>query len=137
MSDINSIYILEHTGRVIYSCEIYIQGSSEFDSAILSGISNIVKSFNFDFKKKPIEIVEISNNNLIITKCDLSNNIIIVKYNRATTEKKITKDLEKIVKQYQNSFKQENIQNFAKFVNKYVRIDETQGEIIHHFLSNE
>ncbi len=136
MSDINCVYVLDHTGGIIYSCETFIQGSSEFDSALLSGISSIVKSFNFDFKKRPIEIVEISYNNLILTLDDLSNHIIVLKYNRDSTEKKITKELDKIVKQYQNSYKQNSLQNFAKYMNKILRIEDSKGELIHNFLTD-
>ena len=136
MLDINCIYVLDHTGKIIYSCETYVQGSSEFDSALLSGISSIVKSFTFDFKKRPTEIIEISYNNLIITKDVLSNHIIVLKYNRECTEKKITKVLEKIVRQYQNSFKQKALQDFAKFIDKTLRIAESKGKLIHNFLSD-
>jgi len=112
-----------------------MQGSSDFDTVLLGGISSIIKSFNFDFEKRPVEIIEISYNNLIITRDELSKHMIVLKYSREITEKKITKELEKIVKQYQSAFKQKSLQGFAKYVNKLLRIAENKGDVIHNFLT--
>ncbi|NHI94051.1 MAG: hypothetical protein EAX96_16295 [Candidatus Lokiarchaeota archaeon] len=109
MPEVEGIWIIEEaTGNVIFSDECFIQGSEAFNSALFTGFISAIENFIQEIGEKKAETIELGNSKIFLAKEEPSKLIFVLRASLSAKEKKMKKNLEKIVLNFH--------ENYAKFL---------------------
>ncbi len=113
MSDINGIWILEEDGELLFSYEIFTQGSEDYGSALFSGLILSTQKFVEELGEKNSERIEMGKTKYFISK-DLEHALFfIIKTTQSANNNKISKFLNKIQERFNHKF--------GKFLKKFTK----------------
>ena len=82
MDEIYWIYIIDNTGKTLFSYENHIQGSSTANMALLSHLIYALQSISKDIREDQVKGVEMGNDKFFLTKEKLTNYLFILKTER-------------------------------------------------------
>ncbi len=82
MDEIYWIYIIDTTGKTLFSYENHIQGSSTANTALLSHLIYALQSISKDIREDQVKGVEMGNDKFFLTKEKLTSYLFILKTHR-------------------------------------------------------
>ncbi len=77
--DVHGVWILDQTGKVIFSYEIFIQGSENYQSALLANLVTVLQQFANQIGKKEIKLIELSNSKIFIQNNEFTKNHMVLR----------------------------------------------------------
>ncbi|HUX99963.1 MAG TPA: hypothetical protein VMV49_10455 [Candidatus Deferrimicrobium sp.] len=117
MDNISGIWIFEEDSTLLFSHELYIQGSEEHDTALFQGLILSIQKFALEIGEKKTERIEMGNNKYFVTKDEETKIIFVIKTMPSADNKKNSKILNKIKETFNKKFKQ----HFAQYTPKQLR----------------
>ncbi|NVM29970.1 MAG: roadblock/LC7 domain-containing protein [Candidatus Helarchaeota archaeon] len=111
MSEINGIWILEADGNLLFSHEIFGQGSEDFASALFSGLILSIQKFIQELGEKKAERIEMGNTKFFISKDTDHDLFFVIKTTQNASNNKTSKLLNKVQKRFK--------QKFGEFLKKF------------------
>lgn len=111
MTEINGVWIFDSDGSLIFSSEIYKQGSESYDAALFSGLILSIQQFIMEIGEKKAERIEMGDAKYFISKDPDTNIIFVIRGIPTVDNSKASKLVAKIQKRFNQKFK--------KFLNKF------------------
>ena len=104
MDEIYWIYIIDTTGKTLFSYENHIQGTSTANTALLSHLIYALKSISKDIREDQVKGVEMGNDKFFLTKEKLTNYLFILKTHRDANSEVINPILNEIKTKFVGKF---------------------------------
>ncbi|MHA1129744.1 MAG: hypothetical protein ACTSRC_12585 [Candidatus Helarchaeota archaeon] len=104
MREILGIWVIENDGQILFSQELYPQGATESNVTLFSGLIVTIQKFLSEIGDKDAERIDIGNEKIFISKDPEYGLIFIMKVTETANNRKITKLLSKIRKDFIKSF---------------------------------
>ncbi|MHA1276902.1 MAG: hypothetical protein ACTSQI_21610 [Candidatus Helarchaeota archaeon] len=104
MREILGIWVIENDGQILFSQELYPQGATESNITLFSGLIVTIQKFLSELGDKDAERIDIGNEKIFISKDPEYGLIFIMKVTETANNRKITKLLSKIRKDFIKSF---------------------------------
>jgi len=109
MNEINSLYIINFAGHLIFWQENVSQSAKKIDQEYLSNILSTLEMIALKIGEKEVKIIELGNNKFFISKDNLTGISFVLKCEKGVKPKKINQMLREI----KNIF----ISNFTGYFN--------------------
>ncbi|MHA1300916.1 MAG: hypothetical protein ACTSO9_15970 [Candidatus Helarchaeota archaeon] len=104
MNEINGFWILEPDGNILFQHELFVQGSEDFDSALLSGVILAVQSFVKNLGEEKVKQMELGKSKIFILRDNETDLILVLKTEKKVKTKKYYKLLEKLQEKIQQIY---------------------------------
>ena len=104
MDEIYWIYIIDTTGKTLFSYENHIQGSSTANTALLSHLIYALQSISKDIREDQVKGVEMGNDKFFLTKEKLTSYLFILKTHRDANSEVINPILNEIKTKFVEKF---------------------------------
>jgi hypothetical protein len=104
MDEIYWIYIIDDTGKTLFSHENYIQGSSTENLSLLTHLIHSLQLISKDIKEDEIKGVEMGNTKFFLTQHKLTSYLFIIKTHRDANSEVINPILNEIKTKFVEKF---------------------------------
>ena len=104
MDEIYWIYIIDTTGKTLFSYENHIQGTSTANTALLSHLIYALQSISKDIREDQVKGVEMGNDKFFLTKEKLTSYLFILKTHRDANSEVINPILNEIKTKFVEKF---------------------------------
>ena len=133
MDEIYWVYIIDETGKTLFSYENHIQGSSTANTALLSHLIYALQSISKDIGEDQVKKVEMGNDKYFLTKEKLTNYLFILKTHRNAN----SEDIFPILNEIKTKFIEKFTGDFYIDVDKKIEILNSFREDIKEILKHK
>jgi len=105
MEGITGIWILDENGIILFNYELVNQGTEDTNSVLFQGLIISIQRFVSQLGEKKTERIELGNMRLFLSREEETKIVFVIKASKEANIKKVTKLIEKIQKDFIQSFK--------------------------------
>ncbi len=103
--DIHGIWVIGQNGETIYDYELFVQGSEDFNSALIGNFIAGLQQFAVELGKKELKVIELSNSKILIQRDKKSNINFILKCGKSLDNEDVSKFIGNIRNFFTKHFK--------------------------------
>ena len=140
MKGIQSIYIINNKGNLIYLHENFQRNSGILRLDSISKLFSLLTSYSVNVGEEDVQILEMGSSNAYSTRDKISNVQFVVKFDKKTKQKVVNKVLKVIkntfIEKFEGNFNK-SIEEKASLMDDFVRIIEDtigKGKNVDYFL---
>jgi hypothetical protein len=104
MPEILGVWVIDKDGQILFSQEMFPQGEPQTNISLFSGLIVTIQKFIQELGEKDAERIEMGTDKIFISKDRATEIIFIIKTTQKANNRKITKLVSKIQKDFLKSF---------------------------------